>query len=358
MNDFTVEQLKNNAVTCGLPQEFIEALVRYFPDIASLLPEYMERYYQAWPDKPDGFDTLFEPEIRSLGPERTQALYITMILAGVPRSEQLYRDRGYPPEMWREIMTDLRLHVELAAPGFLRHRSSIWWSYEIISGYTIQFGRLQFQQAKFYGRVRGYRHNVTGRLTLLALGGDCFGPDGLYTQESGPHKTCFMETEGHIAANPIHDGRIQQELVNLALQDHHLYLDSNSDVMVMHIPEGKKLDQAQCRESFKRAAMFSRQYFPHIRLKGFICLSWLLDVQLQKILSSDSNIMKFQRSGYLYPLKTFHSEAVKRVFGTENLDDVTPKTCLQKGIAQLIADGVKLRSGAIFIPLDNIMEKN
>ncbi len=355
MNRLTIEQLQESAVICGLPQEYIRVLIHYFPDVEPLIPEYMERYYQAWPDKPEGFDSLFQPEIEGLGPERTHALYISMILAGVERSAQLYRERGYPLEIWREIMPDLRLHVELAAPGFLRHRTSIWWSYEILSGYTVQLGRLQFQPFKFYGRVQGYRHDATGEVVLLTLGGDWIDGNGFYAEPGeGTWQTEFQETAQQVIGHPVRNGRIQQEMVRLDLASYRLFLDSTSDVMIIHIPEGRKMDMDECRESFRRAVAFYRQYFPNLKMKGFICLSWLLDVQLQEILDENSNIMEFQRSGYLYPLPNAHSEALKRVFGSNDIGAAEPETRLQKGILNLISSGKKLRDGGIFIPLDNM----
>ncbi len=67
------------------------------------------------------------------------------------------------------------------------------------------------------------------------------------------------------------------------------------NVIEVHIPSnGEPLTYDACAKSFLNARSFFADYFPDFDYKCFTCHSWLLDSSLNKILKSESNILKFQ----------------------------------------------------------------
>ena len=72
-------------------------------------------------------------------------------------------------------------------------------------------------------------------------------------------------------------------------------ISEGENVLEIHICEGEKLDVAECRKSIEAAKTFFAEYFPEFEYKYFTCHSWLLDSTLKKMLSENSNILKFQK---------------------------------------------------------------
>jgi len=87
-----------------------------------------------------------------------------------------------------------------------------------------------------------------------------------------------------------------------------------------------------------------------------MCTSWLLDPQFQKILSLDSNIVKFQREFYLYPVKSNDVQTFERVFNSkpENIKNLKAETTLQKAILDYVNKGNKMHFGAMFLLNDDL----
>lgn len=67
------------------------------------------------------------------------------------------------------------------------------------------------------------------------------------------------------------------------------------NVIEIHIPsDGKPLKYDECVKSIETAKQFFAEYFPEFTYEHFTCHSWLLDTSLGEILSTNSNILRFQ----------------------------------------------------------------
>jgi len=330
MCKFSENQLVTNARICHLPTAYTDILNKYFPQVEKYFPQYHALFYQNWPDKPNDFDDIFPDSIEKLGKTKTHALYIIIILAGIQRSKEHYEKLDYPLQMWKDIMPDLRLHLRMVNDKCLLHDSSVWWSFDILSAYTIQLGRLQFQKFKFFGPVQGFRERENGKIVFLSN-------EGLQIKSE------------EINGFPISNGQTSRERISLSTRLYENFLDNSSDVINIHIPGGQKLDIDACRDSMRQVKAFYQAHNPELDIKGFICLSWLLDFRLQEYLGTSSNIVKFQQLGLLYPYPNESNEALKRVFGTYNIAGIKPKNRLQHALLDLTDRGEKLHSGAIFI---------
>ena len=137
--------------------------------------------------------------------------------------------------------------------------------------------------------------------------------------------------------------------------------DENGEILVqqgapliqLHIPEDGPMDMESCGRSMKRMAEFFAAYRPDYHWTGFHCASWLLDAQLVPMLSEHSNIMKFRRLGYNYPID-IKSDTVFRVFGTADPFTVENPTSLQRNIVEFLRKGGEFLEGGMFIPRHEI----
>lgn len=114
-----------------------------------------------------------------------------------------------------------------------------------------------------------------------------------------------------------------------------------------HIPQGEPLNIEACLDSFAFAKDFFKKYFPEYSPKYFMCDSWLLNPNLEKILSADSNIVKFMKLFTPFPFESDDSsQAIERVFGfsfkKENIEHAPENTSLQKKLKAFLLSGGNL----------------
>ena len=112
--------------------------------------------------------------------------------------------------------------------------------------------------------------------------------------------------------------------------------DPENKVLHVHIPEGEPLLDEECGKSFAEADRF---FGPEYTM--YDCESWLLSPKLQKLLKSQSNILKFQNrfevQKIIYPFR----QAEERVFGEirEDKENYPEQTSLQRAVKQLVMTG-------------------
>jgi hypothetical protein len=127
-------------------------------------------------------------------------------------------------------------------------------------------------------------------------------------------------------------------------------------VLQLHIPDGSPMAFDACGESFRQALAFFPRHFPEHRFRAFACSSWLLDAQLQDLLPSASNLVRFQREVYLLPAPGDGRSTLERVFGRvpERFDQAPQQTTLQRALVAHLAAGRHLRNGRCFLLRDDV----
>jgi hypothetical protein len=138
-----------------------------------------------------------------------------------------------------------------------------------------------------------------------------------------------------------------KELMMLPVGEWFCELQRGDPVLEIHIPEGSRMEHEQCRDSLEYATRYYHERFPDKPFRGFVCTSWLFDSQLQSILSPTSNIVKFQKDFYLFPVVSDERETYNRVFGTTTLDPGTASrdTSLRRAIIEYAEAGHRLHGG-------------
>ena len=122
-----------------------------------------------------------------------------------------------------------------------------------------------------------------------------------------------------------------------------------------HIQQGAPLKTQDCLASFDMAREFFRKHFPEYSPEYFMCDSWLLNPNLEKI-APDSNIARFMR---LWEKIDFPddkgAQAVERIFGfgveLADVKELEPKTSLQKNAKEFLLSGGDLRMTAGYIKI-------
>jgi hypothetical protein len=119
-------------------------------------------------------------------------------------------------------------------------------------------------------------------------------------------------------------------------------LKAGDPVLDIHIPARGPLYRDECVKSLELAKEFFGKYYPEFDYKCFTCHSWLLDLNLNKFLSCDTNIIKFQNL-FTHAAGTPLDSAITFCFPfgvtRENIKDFTPKTSLQSKIRNFVIDG-------------------
>jgi hypothetical protein len=274
-----------------------------------------------------------------------------------------YRSKGIPESVLTDTLSDIGIwmHNHKQAHGAWG-LSELGWIIRHLEGSLFRLGRLQFMIRSF-GSHPVFRNRRTGQIAALSAAGIRYrrdgrvdGTSGNFDPEGGWTSQLWRrdgETEGHLVTA---DGRAQAHTVRLPAADWEQVLGEGDPVLDVHIPQGEKLDPELCRDSYRQAIHFYAEHFPGVRLKAFVCSSWLLSPQLSAILPSGSNIVRFQRDYRLLPHKSDDRQLFERVFGAKPADWRTaPRdTALRRLVADFYRRGGITHAGSGFILKEDI----
>lgn len=119
------------------------------------------------------------------------------------------------------------------------------------------------------------------------------------------------------------------------------------EFLSVHIPEDSKLDPKDVENSLDLA----REFYKDKGIKYFYCKSWLLSLNLDRVLNRDSNIVKF-RDKFTHIEMSFNTtQAEERIF-SKVLEDKSlypEETSLQKRTKEVIMQGFDLGIGSGYI---------
>jgi len=292
--------------------------------------------------------------------------YLLVVLSGVPVMRAVHQSHSVPERIrrdnGREILARLnRCRSELGAWGLDGHGAR--WLANFVRGELYVVGRLEYQFASFAEELRVFRHEKRPMVIALAEPSIRYRADGQLHKGGDPVEGTWDSDLGvtpeAIIGNPIlPTGRALHRDVHLPASEWREALRSGDPILAMHIPGGMPLAHEQCGESLRSALSFFRRHFPERPFKAFQCSSWTLDAQLEDLLGSDSNLLRFQREVYLYPLMLDDEEIMRAVFGTvpEDLSCAPRETRLQRAILDRLSAGERLvaRAGGCFLLPDDL----
>ncbi len=352
----------------GLPSRFDTALTETASRVAgssdlSLLAWHCERILydeleydvtrsRAWPEV-----------IQPLG-EQTSLFYLLIALGAVRRMRSYHQNLGIPDQITRATCT----HFPAAAER-LRMRSgldgvgpeALYWLRNHTTGRLYCLGRLEYMLKPFRGGLTAYRHRDTGSVVALAAEGTCFDREGLVSNQSQPGSegswvSTIESTGTEIFGPPISPtGYARREPVRLPLQDWQQALSPGALIYEVHIPEGGGMTIDACQDSMRQATEFFPRFFPEGQAVGFACGSWILNPELEHVYHAESNMVRWQRELYLYPIQSGDRSGLHFIFGTGDVDPATAArdTSLRRALLDRLASGGRLIGGGMFMLLED-----
>jgi hypothetical protein len=105
------------------------------------------------------------------------------------------------------------------------------------------------------------------------------------------------------------------------------------------------MDYDACGEAFERALEFFPRHFPDYQFNAFMCGSWLLNSALQDLAKPTSNMVRFQREVYLFPIGLPDDSLPSALFGglrrkmPEDLSQASVETSLQQAYLDAVEAG-------------------
>jgi hypothetical protein len=290
--------------------------------------------------------------------ELAPVFYAVALLPEVPKLAAKHGKRGIPAEVTVNTLKDIDLWLcNYKEKHGRKGLVELGWFSNHFAEKLYRLGRLQYEPQAFGGRIKVFRRISDGALTVFSEGGIRFSPDGEVDGTNGvfnPNawESVFEQNKKTVRGNPIPgSGRASREVIEIAAEEWALVLSRGDAILNIHIPADGKMDYTLCLESFSKALEFFPMYRPDVQFKGFACHSWLLDPDLGRLLPADSNIVRFQREFYLYPVLGDDSQMFERVFGGKpaDLSGAPGETLLQRVIINHLAGGGRMRTGAGFM---------
>lgn len=128
-------------------------------------------------------------------------------------------------------------------------------------------------------------------------------------------------------------GRLEFEKIPLPFPfaSENIFLEQGSEVINIHIPSGSPLTMDACMDAFRRAYAF----FGYSGIMPIYCHSWLLYPPYRTLYGQGSNLAEFID---LFTIVKNHTsqnfDDMWRVFDTENVEEIVPRTSLQKNMLE------------------------
>lgn len=348
--DFLVVTLvRQNAIDAGLDQTVLEQLIALAARIAAE-PALRRCAEQLFAQTYQKADVTIEPAAEALFGAEVNKLYLLLAVDAVRQLRAVHEQRGIPEAITLESYGALSMSARRFAEWHngqagleawvLRH-----WFNVVASGELYRLGRMEFLLEPFEGNIRVYRHKQSRRVQALAEEGMHFTADGYLPFEVDE-------------ATYLHYGYALRAPQQLPKAEWELVLRNGDTVLDMHIPNFMPLRLDLLHASLKRAMDFFPRYHPERPFKAFVCSSWLFNTQWVEMLPAHSNILAFQRQGYLFPLSSNGAGGMYFIFGDRRVDlDRAPQdTGLRRAVLAHMQAGGKLRNGG-FLLLPEAVEK-
>ena len=240
---------------------------------------------------PPGFPVL----PRELG-ELRRYFSFYVLLAAHPHTIAFHRAIGIPEDVSRHTLVDIgrkfSVHRKNYSKGGIDSPS---WLTHHMRGQLYQLGRLQFERIHPWGRLR----------EGIEQAGVELGPDEV--------------------------------------------------VLSVHITDfSGPLSPAACDASFAQAKPFFQRHFPETPVRIAVCLSWMLDVQLDEYMAPTSNIIQFKNRFTPAYVPEANNRGIRQfVFGMldAEIDELPQATSLERSVVRHIVSGRDWHGGAGWLKL-------
>ncbi len=354
---------------CSVSEEITEATVRTAARVAECealraLVWHLHRAVYANRGAQWGSTSRWPRELRPALGEEAACFYLLLALSNFAGMQAEHRAHDVPADVVHATLQDVALWLETtrartgeAIPN-LGPMLLPWFSSHF-RGRLYRLGRLQFQFGNSGYALHVFRHRETRAVVALSGEGQPFTAAGQRACDEAPADgwtSQFSLTEAGAVGNPIlPTGRALRQEVTLPATEWEQVLAPGDPVLHLHIPGGEPMTHADCGESFRRAMEFFPRHYPDYHYRAFVCGSWILNSWLAEVLPPESNLVRFQREVYLFPIELWVPAMYDRVFGAEELPQDLSQLPRKTGLQRIIVDalesgrGVGAGAGGLFL---------
>lgn len=317
----------------------------------------------------DAWDTVHSwPALKEQLGDEAGMFYLTVLLSGLPQMKAVHESHHVPPDVVRATVDDVGLWLEKerelgAYSGWGLTPHNLAWLLNHFRGILYRLVRLQFQFGAFWGKLHAFRHQESGVVLALSEEGVRYDGEGQVirrddgTSEEAWTASLTIAGEDAVGYPILPEGRALNREVRLPASEWKRVLAPGDATLNLHIPAGSPMSHAECGESFRRALEFFPKHFPERQYAAFCCGSWLLNGELEKFLPPNSNMVRFQRECYLFPIGMGPDSVFYRVFDgvPEDLTKAPRDTALRRAILDYALSGKKFKptaGGCFLFPED------
>lgn len=139
----------------------------------------------------------------------------------------------------------------------------------------------------------------------------------------------------HICMEVFRLGRLAFQKIHLTKDIPAYHKKQGDEVIEIHVAQGEALVYEDCIRSLNQALSFY-----HMEGAWFWGESWLLHPALQKMLTKDCNILRFQSLFHIYEIDESCHQGEERIFGdVMDIADYPETTSLQRNLKQYLLKG-------------------
>ena len=141
--------------------------------------------------------------------------------------------------------------------------------------------------------------------------------------------------------------QISCTLFRIGQLEYELIHRDGEPVVSMHIPSDADLSLPDLRASYLHAREILNEAFPVWSNASVFCQSWLLSLNLKKLLPESSRILGFQRSFRIEPVEQAKSSVLLWVYKNRDIpiDELPEDTSLQRSLKTFLKAGGEFHDG-------------
>ncbi len=308
------------------------------------------------------------PKMENVLAQQAGIFHLLVGLAWIPRLRAYHRALGLPESVTHETAQQVycfSINYRMAQAGRLGLVcGAYFWLRNYLEGnYYFRIGRFEYWLKPWDLSHFVCRHRKTGQ--VLALAGDAFKvtPDGFIDGLSDVPdpaqewvtslQITDIEAKGYLIS-PY--GFISQKQVSLSLSEWVCVLKKGDFILDMHIPAGGNMTPDQCVSSMRQAREFFQTFYPEKSAVAIVCGSWMLSSLLEKIMPPTSNLVRYLRELYLFPIQWGGANSLGFIFYQEKFDAATAlrETSMQRAVLEYMEAGHVWHNSGMFILLDDL----
>jgi len=308
------------------------------------------------------------PEANILGAERG-GVNILVALNWVPLLRQYHRRLAIPDDITQNTVRQLGLMAEkmfsFSHDGRMgMFPSQMRWMNRYLSKPYLRIGRLEYCLSPIPDPYYIYRNRQNGQVVALCAAGQSYTAEGYsyadwkeYENEPGIWCSVLHDDGKQVRGNPISPmGRARSQQLTLVYSDWEEVFRPGDWGLRMHIPAGGKMNLTDCGESLQQARDFFQKHFPERDIKLTATSSWIFNPGLEKFLPAESNLNRFQRELYLWPVASGPWDGLWFIYQRDGRPDASfpQQTSLQRQVYEYLQQGHRWRCGGMFILQDDI----